>query len=175
MNLKRKYENNSCTHGILTIPAYGFKCLTLELGDGDSLTFKLDCRISEGNYMLVRGYAQNWPSFPVFKKKPHGFAKKPSFNLEVTDYTNLPTGDIGLGTSRASDFALSTSTELQEKFPEICREVFTSNEIVVLSVYRSKKFRKTTVETTTVMGNFDFIEEDFDDDEPTELEHDGEP
>ena len=36
MNLKRKYENNSCTHGILTIPAYGFKCLTLELGDGDS-------------------------------------------------------------------------------------------------------------------------------------------
>lgn len=113
--------------------------------------------------------------YPIFKKKPHGFAKKPSFNLEVTDYTNLPTGDIGLGTSRASDFALSTSTELQEKFPEICREVFTSNEIVVLSVYRSKKFRKTTVETTTVMGNFDFIEEDFDDDEPTELEHDGEP
>ena len=37
MNLKRKYENNSCTHGILTIPAYGFKCLTLELRDGDNL------------------------------------------------------------------------------------------------------------------------------------------
>jgi len=111
--------------------------------------------------------------YPIFKKKPHGFAKKPSFNLEVLDFKNLPTGDIGLGTARASDFALSTSTELQEKFPEICREVFTSKEIVVLSVYRSKKFKKTTVETTTVMGNFDFIEEDFEDEEPTELEHDG--
>ena len=66
VNLKRKYANNSCTHGILTIPAYGFKCLTLELSDGDSLSCKLDCRISEGSYILVRGYAQGWPSFPVF-------------------------------------------------------------------------------------------------------------
>lgn len=46
INLKRKYENNSCTHGILTIPAYGFRCLTLELRDGNDLTCKLDCRIS---------------------------------------------------------------------------------------------------------------------------------
>ena len=88
---------------------------------------------------------------------------------------NLPTGDIGLGTARASDFALTTNYELKEKFPEICREVFRSREIVVLSVYRSKKFRKTSVELTETIGNFDFIEEDFEDDEPTELEHDAEP
>ena len=69
MNLKRKYENNSCTHGILTIPAYHFRCVTLELRDGDDLTYKHDCRIPEGSYILVRGFAQYWPSFPVFKKK----------------------------------------------------------------------------------------------------------
>ena len=45
MNLKRQYENNSCTHGILTIPAFGFRCFTLELRDGDEQTYKQDCRI----------------------------------------------------------------------------------------------------------------------------------
>ena len=68
MNLKRKYENNSCTHGILTIPAYQFKCLTLELCNGNKMMCKQDCRINEGSYLLERGYAQGWPSFPVFKK-----------------------------------------------------------------------------------------------------------
>ena len=98
-----------------------------------------------------------------------------SSDLEVQDYRNLPTGDIGLGTARASDLALSTNFELKEKFPEICREVFTQKELVVLSVCKSRKFRKTTVEKQEEMGVFDFIEEDFEDDEPTELEHDGEP
>ena len=173
--LKRFEDNGYVTFGKLMIPRFNFSCLTIELTDGSALRFKQNCCINTGSYPLKSGFYLKYAMYPIFKKKPHGFAKTPSFNLEVTDYTNLPTGDIGLGTSRASDFALSTSTELQEKFPEICREVFTSNEIVVLSVYRSKKFKKTTVETTTVMGNFDFIEEDFDDDEPTELEHDGEP
>jgi len=171
--LKRFEDNGYVTFGKLQIPRFNFSCLTIELTDGSERQYKQNCCINTGSYPLKSGFYQRYAMYPTFKKKPHGFAKKPSFNLEVLDYKNLPTGDIGLGTARASDFALSTSLELQEKFPEICREVFTSKEIVVLSVYRSKKFKKTTVETTTVMGNFDFIEEDFEDEEPTELEHDG--
>ena len=173
--LKRFEDNGYVTFGKLLIPRFNFSCLTIELTDGSALQFKQNCCINTGSYPLKSGFYQRYAIYPIFKRKPHGFSKKPSFNLEVMDYRNLPTGDIGLGTARASNFALSTSLELQEKFPEICREVFTSNEIVVLSVYRSKKFKKTTAVPTTVMGNFDFIEEDFEDDEPTELEHDAEP
>ena len=173
----KRFEDNGCvTFGKLLIPRFNFSCLTIELTDGTDLHFKQNCCINVGSYPLKSGFDQNCPLYPIFRKKPAGFTKKPSFNLEILDYRNLPTGDIGLGTARASDFALSTNYELKEKFPEICREVFTTREIVVLSVYRSKKFRKTTVETTTEHhSNFDFIEEDFEDEEPAELEHDGEP
>ena len=157
----KRFEDNGCvTFGKLLIPRFNFSCLTIELTDG--------------TYELKGGFDQKCALYPIFKRRPIGFSKKPSFNLEVQDYRNLPTGDIGLGTARASDLALNTNFELKETFPEICRQVFTSKEIVVLTVYNSKKFKKTTVEVSNVIGNFDFIEEDFDDDEPTELEHDEE-
>ena len=171
----KRFEDNGCvTFGKLLIPRFNFSCLTIELTDGTDLQFKQNCCINRGTYELKGGFDQKCALYPIFKRRPIGFSKKPSFNLEVQDYRNLPTGDIGLGTARASDLALNTNFELKEKFPEICREVFTSKEIVVLTVYNSKKFRKTTVEVSNVIGNFDFIEEDFDDDEPTELEHDEE-
>ena len=141
MNLKRKYENNSCTHGILTIPAYGFKCLTLELRNGDDRTYKLDCRISDGNYILVRGYAQGWPSFPIFKRKPVGFAKKPEFNLTVGNYISLPSGDIALGTEMLDKYSIQQSNELATAFKEIFREVFLRKETVVLCVYKSMIYK----------------------------------
>jgi hypothetical protein len=141
INLKRKYENNSCTHGILTIPAYGFKCLTLELRNGDNRAYKLDCRISEGSYILVRGYAQGWPSFPVFWKKPQGFAKKPEFNLSADRYMNLPTGDIALGTEMLDSFSIRPSDELATAFKDIFQDVFARKETVVLCVYKSMTFR----------------------------------
>ena len=119
MNLKRKYENNSCTHGILTIPAYQFKCLTLELCNGNKMRCKQDCRINEGSYLLERGYAQGWPSFPVFKKKPSGFFRKPEFNLSADNYMNLPTGDIALGTEMLDGFSIRQSDELAEVFKAI--------------------------------------------------------
>lgn len=141
LNLKRKYGNNSCTHGVLTIPAYGFRCLTLELRDGDEMTYKLDCRISEGSYLLVRGFAQGWPSFPVFKKKPAGFVKKPEFNLTVGNYINLPSGDIALGTEILDRFSIRQSDKLAAAFKEIFQEVFLKKETVVLCVYQSLAFR----------------------------------
>ena len=141
INLKRKYANNSCTHGILTIPAYGFKCLALELADGDSLTCKLDCRISEGSYILVRGYAQGWPSFPVFKKKPQGFPRKPEFNLMVGNYISLPSGNIALGTEMLDNFSIRQSDKLATAFKDIFQEVFLRKETVVLCVYKSTKYR----------------------------------
>ena len=145
INLKRKYENNSCTHGILTIPAYGFKCLTLELRDGNSMTFKLDCRISEGAYPLVRGFAQGWPSFPVFKKKPQGFVKKPVFNLSVGNYINLPSGDIAHGTEMLDNFSIRQSDKLATAFKEIFQEVFLNKETVILCVYKSMVFKHENV------------------------------
>ena len=173
--LKRYEDNGYVTFGKLMIPRFNFSCLTIELTDGSDLLYKQNCCINTGSYQLKSGFDQKCAMYPVFRRKPLGFSKKPSFNLEVLDYRNLPTGDIGLGTARASDLALSTNFELKEKFPEICREVFKAREIVILSVWHSKKFKKTTVEVSSVSGNFDFIEEDFGDDEPTELEHDAEP
>ena len=161
VNLKRKYENNSCTHGILTIPAYNFKCLTLELRDGDNLKCMLDCRIAEGNYILVRGYAQGWPSFPVFKKKPHGFAKRPVFNLSADCYMNLPTGDIALGTEMLDSFSIRPSDELATAFKEIFHEVFLKRETVVLCVYKASTFRHEDVSYNQRLDKvYNFIKSD---------------
>lgn len=161
MNLKRKYENNSCTHGILTIPAYDFKCRTLELRNGDNMSFKLDCRISDGVYVLVRGFAQGWPSFPVFKKKPAGFAKKPEFNLSAGNYINLPSGDIALGTKILGDFSILQSDDLATAFKEIFQDVFARKETVVLSVYKSMAFSYKNVTYSMFQDKvFDFIKDD---------------
>ena len=141
MNLKRIYENNSCTHGILTIPAYHFRCVTLELRDGDNLTYKHDCRIPEGSYTLVQGFAQYCPSFPVFKKKLKGFAKKPEFNLSAGKYMELPTGHIALGTAKLDNFSIQQSNDLTTAFMEIFRDVFMRDEIVVLCVYKGISYR----------------------------------
>ena len=161
MNLKRKFENNSCTHGILTIPAYDFKCRTLELRNGDNMSFKLDCRISDGVYVLVRGFAQGWPSFPVFKKKPTGFAKKPEFNLSAGNYINLPSGDIALGTKILGDFSILQSDALATAFKEIFQDVFARKETVVLSVYKSMAFSYKNVTYSMFQDKvFDFIKDD---------------
>ena len=158
INLKRKYENNSCTHGILTIPAYGFKCLTLELRNGDDLDFKLDCRISEGSYILERGYAQDWPSFPVFKKKPLGFAMRPVFNLSADKYMNLPTGDIALGTEMLDKFSIRPSDELATAFKEIFQDAFARKETVVLCVYKSTSYKHEDISYSPFQNKvFNFI------------------
>ena len=158
MNLKRKYENNSCTHGILTIPAYQFKCLTLELCNGNKMMCKQDCRINEGSYLLERGYAQGWPSFPVFKKKPSGFVRRPEFNLSADNYMNLPTGDIALGTEMLNKFSIRPSDELATAFKEIFQEVFLKKETVVLCVYKATTFRHEDISYSQCQGKtFNFI------------------
>ena len=169
MNLKRKYENNSCTHGILTIPAYHFRCVTLELRDGDDLIYKHDCRIPEGSYILVRGFAQYWPSFPVFKKKLKGFARKPEFNLSASKYMELPAGHIALGTAKLDHFSIQHSDELATAFKEIFREVFIRKEIVVLSVYKSISYRYEDVSyhKKLEMG-YDFLLNDDEDEDELE-------
>lgn len=162
MNLKRKYENNSCTHGILTIPAYQFKCLTLELCNGNKMRCKQDCRINEGSYLLERGYAQGWPSFPVFKKKPSGFVRRPEFNLSADNYMNLPTGDIALGTEMLDGFSIRHSDELAEVFKAIFQDAFCKKETVVLCVYQSAAFRYEDVTYSQLQGKiFHFIKDDI--------------
>ena len=167
MNLKRKYENNSCTHGILTIPAYNFRCVTLELRDCNGLTYKHDCRIPEGSYSLVRGYAQFYPSFPVFKKKLKGFAKKPEFNLSAGTYMELLTGNIALGTAKLDNFSIQQSVELATAFKEIFRDVFMRNELVVLCVFKSNSYRYENVSYRQHLENsYDFLKNnDIDEDE----------
>lgn len=163
INLKRKFGNNSCTHGILTIPAYNFRCLTLELRDGNSMTYKQDCRISEGTYILVQGFAQGWPSFPVFKRKPRGFAKKPEFNLSADKYTKLPTGDIALGTEILDDFSIQQSDDLATAFKTIFRDAFIRKEIVVLYVYKGRNYwHEDVTYYQNLEKNYDFIKKNDD-------------
>ena len=169
MNLKRKYENNSCTHGILTIPAYHFRCVTLELRDGDDLTYKHDCRIPEGSYILVRGFAQYWPSFPVFKKKLKGFARKPEFNLSASKYIELPAGHIALGTAKLDDFSIQQSDNLATAFKEIFQEVFVRKETVVLCVYKSISYRYEDVSYRQTMEMaYDFLKNENEDEDELE-------
>ena len=161
INLKRKYENNSCTHGILTIPAYNFRCLTLELRDGDNLSYKQDCRIPEGNYVLVRGFAQGWASFPVFKKKLRGFPKKPEFNLSADKYMELPVGDIALGIEKIDNFSIRQSNDLATAFKEIFRDAFIRKEIVVLCVYKGKLYEYEDVSYIQELEkDYDFLKND---------------
>lgn len=156
VNLKRKYGNMSCTHGILTIPAYNFKCHTLELCDGDDRVYKYDCRISEGLYPLMQGYSQGCPMFPVFKKKPKGFPKKPQFNLSADCYMELPVGDIALGTEMLDNFSIRQSDELATAFKDIFQDAFYRKEIVVLCVYRSNNY------ITEDIGYFHALEKMYD-------------
>ena len=171
MNLKRKYENNSCTHGILTIPAYHFRCVTLELRDGDELTYKHDCRIPEGSYTLVRGFAQRWPSFPVFKKKLKGFAQKPEFHLSASTYMELPTGNIALGTAKLDNFSIQQSDDLATAFKEIFLDAFIRKQIVTLCVFKSNSYRyeDVTYHKHLEMA-YDFLNND-DDEDDDELEN----
>ena len=167
MNLKRKYENNSCTHGILTIPAYHFRCVTLELRNGDNLTYKHDCRIPEGSYILVRGYAQFCPSFPVFKKKLKGFAKKPEFDLSANTYMTLRTGNIALGTAKLNDFSIQQSDDLATAFKEIFRDAFIRKQIVTLCIFKSNSYRHENVSYHQHLEkSYDFLNNnDIDEDE----------
>lgn len=169
MNLKRIYENNSCTHGILTIPAYHFRCLTLELRDGDDLSYKHDCRIPEGSYTLIRGFAQQWPSFPVFKKKLKGFAKRPEFNLSANTYMKLPTGHIALGTAKLDDFSIQQSDDLATAFKEIFRDVFIRKQIVTLCIFKSNSYRyeDVTYHQHEEMS-YDFLKNDDEDEDELE-------
>ena len=169
INLKRKSENHSCTHGILTIPAYHFRCVTLELRDGDHLTYKHDCRIPEGSYVLVQGFAQLWPSFPVFKKKLRGFVKKPEFNLSASRYMELATGHIALGTAKLDHFSIQHSDELATAFKEIFQEVFLRKEIVVLCVYKSISYQYEDVSYSQTMEMaYDFLLNDDEDEDELE-------
>ena len=105
--------------------------------------------------------------FPVLKKKPKGFAKKPGFNLSADCYMELPTGDIALGTERLDNFSSRQSDELAIAFKDIFRDVFFKKEIAVLCVYKSKNYITEDVGFfQTLEKMYDFInDDDYDEDE----------
>ena len=166
INFKRIEDNLSVTFGILSIPQFNFKCMTLELADGRGRVFMHNCRIPEGIYDLVPGFAMSHSMFPVFKKKINGFAKKPNFNIKEYKYTDLPTGDIALGTSKNGDFAITPSQEVNDVFCGIMREAFVQKEKVVLAVYKKQTFTHTEYSYknfVTDYNNNTFVEDDDDD------------
>ena len=168
LNLKRIEDNQSVTFGILSIPLFNFKCMTLELKDGTGCSFMHNCRIPEGLYTLVPGFAMNHSMYPVFKYKLSGFAKKPNFNIQDFEYADLPTGDIALGDSKLNDFAIHQSKDVCDKFCEVMRNAFTSREQVVLLVFKKKNFVHTDYSYKDMMADLSenmFVEDD-DDEEP---------
>ncbi|MBR6589713.1 MAG: hypothetical protein IKK67_04525 [Bacteroidaceae bacterium] len=176
INLKRKQGNKSVVFGVLSIPKYGFKCVTMEMAPATSdMMYKHSCGIPEGNYTLTPGFSQGYPMFPLFEKKPLGFAVKPKFNLTDMHYNSLPTGDIAIGKAVDGDFALQGSGALNLAFADIFKHFFAENpgEIVVITIYKSKNFVYTEMSYQDVLledANRNFIEDDFDDEEQTELE-----
>lgn len=171
-NLKRVHANRSCIHGILSVPRFNFKCYTLELREGEDLLYKQNCSINLGNYILEPGFAQGSPMHPVFKRKPKGFAKRPELRLDKADYMHLSTGDIALGISKEDEFSLKQSFQFSDKFREMCKDIFTRKEIVVLTVYKSRLFDYEDIgyeDTIRIYDDMNFIGDD--DDEQTELEH----
>ena len=179
LNLKRKIGNESVVFGVLSIPEYNFKCVTMELADKGDLLYKFNCALPYGVYELKPGYCNGDPMFPILKKKPVGFSVRPKFNLGVSRYDHLPTGDIALGTAHDGEFAVRISRELNETFVRIFKEVFLENpnEIVVLNIFRSKNFVYNEISYEEMLereANKVFLEEEDDDDseEPVELEDD---
>lgn len=143
IQVKRKYGNRSITKGVLTIPQFDFTCNTLELADSKDLMYMQNCRLPEGIYQMVRGFASLSPTFPVLRKKPRGFSKKPEFCFTGLHYLNLWTGFIGLGIDNTGDlFSISESKEVEKTFKVIFREVFNERrkEIVALNLWKSRNY-----------------------------------
>lgn len=180
INLKRKQGNNSVTFGILSIPQFGFKCVTMELLPcHPAVKYKHNCGLPAAVYTMKCGFSQGEPMFPLLVKKPHGFAVRPKFNLEADSYNNLPTGDICLGKAINGNFGVVHSNELTEAFCDIFRHVFgdNKNEIVVLNIVTSAHYKKSDIcfiDEVMSDAHRSFIEEEeFDDEEEqTELEND---
>lgn len=178
LKLKRTKGNNSVQHGILNIPQLNFKCVTMELAPSNDAMYKHNCAIPLGTYQLVAGFAQLSPYYPIFKKKPVGFAKRPEFMCNVSDYMHLPTGCIALGTKQTGAYSIAVSTELDMTFKELMRNAFISKEIVVLEVYQSGHYTFDDCSYETDMkeiSEYNFMEEDEpnDTEEQIELDHDG--
>lgn len=178
IHVKRKMGNNSCVHGILSIPQYDFKCMTLELKASDNLNFKMDCALPLGQYEMKRGYSQGYPFFPILKRKPNGFPVKPKFNMKECKYNELPTGDIALGTAPDGDFAIRHSEALERAFADLWEDIFVKHPdpIIVLNIYKSKNYVHTEMSYEDVLkdeANRVFLEDIADDeDEFVELEND---
>jgi len=164
VNLKRIKGNRSCTLGILQIPRFEFKCQTLELADGSDFFVKQNCRLDEGNYVLVSGFENMSAFFPVFKKKPKRFACKPKFIFEDLNYMGLSTGDIGLGVKAIDDFSIQGSADLERMFKDLFTHIFTKfNETVVLTIYKSKRYEESLgeyFETQKAIADMNFLQED---------------
>ena len=178
LKLKRIKGNNSVQHGRLIIPQLNFKCVTMELAPSNDSMYKHNCAIPLGTYQLVAGFAQLSPYYPIFKKKPIGFAKRPELMCEVSDYLHLPTGCIALGTKQTGTYSIEVSKLLEDTFKELMRNAFISKEIVVLEVYQSEhyEFNECSYETDMKeMTEYNFIEDDEpnDTEEQIELDHDG--
>ncbi len=169
LNLKRTKGNLSCTMGILQIPQFEFKCMTIELADGHDFISKQNCSLDEGNYVLEKGFAQMSAFFPVFKRKPKGFAGKPSFVFQDLDYMHLNTGDIGLGVRQIDEFSIQGSTDLESAFKTLFQNIFMNyNEVIVLTIYKSKKFEMTYNEyfqSQREIESRSFLEEEEEEDE----------
>ncbi len=179
VNLKRIEDNLCVTFGILSIPQFNFKCMTLELAEGKGKVFMHNCRIPEGVYQLVPGFAMNHSMFPVFRYKINGFPKKPSFNIVECKYTDLPTGDIALGVGKANEFAIQPSKDVNDTFCNIMREVFVERENVVLAVFKKKAFTHTEYSYKDYVSDFKnncFVDDDDDEEYDTnEVFHEGSP
>lgn len=176
LQLKRKIGNHSVVFGVLTIPEFKFKCITMELADKGTLMFKSNCCIPYGTYAMKFGFVAGQPFMPIFKRKPLGFAVRPKFNLHVGRYDHLPTGDIALGSAQDGDFAIRRSQDLNEAFVEIFKQAALKdwNAIMVLNVVRSRNFvfNDTSYEQMLEAESHKyFLEDDIDDEqeESTEL------
>lgn len=178
LKLKRIKGNNSVQHGRLVIPQLNFKCVTLELAPSNDSIYKHNCAIPLGTYQLVAGFAQLEPYYPIFKKKPVGFAKRPELMCNVSDYMHLPTGCIALGTKQTGTYSIEVSRKLEDTFKNLMREALISKEICVLEVYKSEHytFDECSYETDMKeLSEYNFIEEDEpnDSEEQIELDNNG--
>lgn len=173
IQVKRIRGNRSVVHGRLSIPRLGFSCYTLELREPTDLMYKFNCSIPEGNYVMKTGYDQRSAMYPVFKYKPVGYSKKPSLSLENGDYMHLATGDIALGDSIVSEWEIGQSGKFKETVRNVMHKICMSNEIIVLTVCKSKKYAFSYDCYEDQINDLDAIDffNEADDEEPIELEN----
>lgn len=164
LKIKRTMGNSKVTHGIFYAPDYDFKCHVMELREvPDTAKAKINCAVPLGRYALTRSFGCGSLFWPVFQRQLRGFAQKPRFDTENLSYSTLGCGNIAVGLPN-DDVSLKADEQLKADFASLWRDIFLTEDYVVIDIYKTNRFRFVDFEIgDDVVGRTNWVEDNDDD------------